>query len=116
MRCETEYTLPAALPGDLETRIYIDWEIYFEGDYIGNELSVSICATPIQLRADIGEEPFCAIPFEQLYSKAFKVWIDARKADLTFEKIGYTEREAAEEYAEQEADRQEEREERDRLP
>lgn len=116
MKCETEYLLPAHLLGDPETRIYIDWEITFEGDYIGNELNVSICASPLQVRSDIGGEPFCAIPFEQLYSKTFKAWIEVRKADLTFEKIGYTEREAMEQYANEESDRQEEREERDRLP
>jgi hypothetical protein len=106
---ETDYTLPANLPGDPVVNLAVTWEIEFDADRKGvPERSIWIKATPVSVQVTIGGEPFGETKVRAKPSDGLRDWLRARATDLTFESIGYTEEEAKREYSEEEEDREEE--------
>ncbi len=107
---DTDYTLPANLPGDPMVTITVTWEIDLDVEGRGtDEVSLIFKATPLSIQAMIGGMPFSQVEWADVPKQyPFYDWIRARTTDVALEACGYTEQEALREACEEEDNREEE--------
>ncbi len=94
MKKEIGYNIPAHLPGDMDTAVFITWDIDFSLQGHSDDIRAVIDSQPLSVRFEVGEEMLETMQIENVYSHVLRKWILDRSKETTFEMLETTEADA----------------------